>query len=106
MNSVLDNLKLATVVVSPHHNQSSCGNPVVPQPIQPVKSCLVDTPLGNSNCHSQGVVNYKTTLPCNRCNFTPLYVRDICSKKSNGCNVSYNKCVKQLTCNNDSCNYC
>ena len=102
--------------------QPSCGGPkplpVAPQPScggqksscggcqPPVRSCLVDKPLGNSNCHPYGVINYQTTLPCNRCNFTPLYIQDICSKQSNGCGVSYKKCVKALTCNNDTCNYC
>ena len=106
MNSVLDNLKLATVVVNPNQQRAGCNRPVSYNPLPPVKSCVVDPPIAKSNCHPYGVVNYKTTLPCNRSNFTPLYIRDLCSKRANGCNVSYNKCIKDLTCNNDSCNYC
>ena len=125
-----DNLKIAAIISNPMQidnqvvPQSSCGvaqpgapkplcgaaKPVVPTPScgasNPVRSCLVDQPLGNSNCHSYGVVNYQTTLPCNRCNFTPLYIQNICSKQANGCGVTYKKCVKELTCNNDTCNYC
>ena len=103
MNSLLDNLNVSTIVVPVNQTRAT-----VPQNIikQPINNCLVDSPLGNSNCHSHGVINYNTTLPCNRCSFTPLYVREICTNRSQGCNVSYKKCVQKLTCNNNSCNYC
>ena len=60
----------------------------------------------NGNCHSYGVINYNTTLPCNRSNVVPLYVKEICKTKSNGCLISYNNCINQLTCTNSNCKLC
>ncbi len=73
---------------------------------QQSNSCLLDQVKGNGGCHSYGQVNYKTTMPCNRCNFTPLYVQEICQAKANGCSMTYDKCVKKLTCTNCNTKSC
>ena len=93
----------------PHHNnlvgkvividgspQNSCSN----------RSCILDDVKGNGQCHDYGLVNYPTTLPCNRCNVSPLYVQEKCRAKARGCSMTYSNCVKELTCNHSNCNTC
>lgn len=70
-----------------------------------VNNSLIDKTKGNGDCHSYGLVNYNTTLTCNRNNVVPLYVQDICKIKANGCPLSFSNCVKKLTYNSN-CNQC
>ena len=93
----------------PHNLNNSLGKVVIiSQPPAPRsnRSCLLDNISGNGNCHNNGLVNFPTTLPCNRCNVPPLYVQEICHNRAHGCAVSYSKCVKELTCNHSNCNVC
>lgn len=69
-------------------------------------NCLLDKVKGNGNCHSYGLINYKTIMPnYSRYNIVPLYVQDICKTKANGCLISYNKCVQKLNYTSN-CNRC
>ena len=95
--------RIVIIPVSNNTLSNNVSNPVIPRNNS---SCLLDPVTGNGSCHNHGLVNYNTSLPCNRCNVTPLYVQEICQSKANGCSISYDKCVKKLTCTNSGCNPC
>ena len=92
-------LSLGTHVNQLTNTQHSCG-------ASNSNSCLLNPVTGNGSCHNHGLVNYYTKLPCNRCNVTPLYVQEICQNRAHGCAITYDKCVKKLTCTNSTCNPC
>lgn len=95
--------RIVIIPISKNTLSNNLGTQMIPQNNT---SCLLSPVTGNGHCHNNGLVNYETKLPCNRCNVTPLYVQEICQTRANGCAVSYAKCVKSLTCTNSSCNPC
>lgn len=103
--------KIVIVAAQPLNNnigyQHNLVTPqIVSQNIPHDNSCLVNPTNPNGGCHNHGLVNYKTTLPCNRCNVTPLYVQEICQQKANGCSLTYDQCVKKLSCSDCNTNLC